>query len=513
MNTPMLQQRLTYTPTELGFGTSGLRGLVTDMTDLECFVNVTGFLAFLKDKKSITVGDTVSIGGDLRKSTPRIMRAVTAAIEHAGYVAESCGYVPTPTLALWAIQHNQASIMVTGSHIPADRNGIKFYTPTGEILKSDEASIKESVSLQREKIYASTQQMFTAKGALVNIPKLPEEQTEPTATYLERYTNLFPKSAFSGKHVIVYQHSAVGRDLLVTVFEALGATVTAVDRSDVFLPIDTENVTPEDQRHFKKLAADYPDAFAIVSTDGDSDRPFVIDEAGVFYRGDVVGAVVARALSADFAAIPVSSSDAVDIYLKQSGIPVEHTKIGSPYVIDAMDNAAESHTTKVGWEVNGGFLTDSDLTYNSNQLTRLATRDAFLPILITLHQAATQSISVSELMAKLPHRATQAGLIDNFEQSSSKQIVDTLKRKDADAYALIATCFTAEDGFGKATAINTVDGIRIFFDNNDIAHIRPSGNAPQLRIYSVANSQERADEIVSLGLKKDGILYRLIERI
>lgn len=112
--------------------------------------------------------------------------------------------------------------MVTGSHIPADRNGIKFYTPTGEILKSDEASIKESVSLQREKIYASTQQMFTAKGALVNIPKLPEEQTEPTATYLERYTNLFPKSAFSGKHVIVYQHSAVGRDLLVTVFEALG---------------------------------------------------------------------------------------------------------------------------------------------------------------------------------------------------------------------------------------------------------------------------------------------------
>lgn len=178
-----------------------------------------------------------------------------------------------------------------------------------------------------------------------------------------------------------------------------------------------------------------------------------------------------------------------------------------------MDNAAESHTTKVGWEVNGGFLTDSDLTYNSNQLTRLATRDAFLPILITLHQAATQSIPVSELMAKLPHRATQAGLIDNFEQSSSKQIVDTLKRKDADAYALIATCFTAEDGFGKATAINTVDGIRIFFDNNDIAHIRPSGNAPQLRIYSVANSQERADEIVSLGLKKDGILYRLIERI
>ncbi len=59
MNTPTLQQRLTYTPTELGFGTSGLRGLVTDMTDLECYINVTGFLAFLKDKKSIGAGDSI----------------------------------------------------------------------------------------------------------------------------------------------------------------------------------------------------------------------------------------------------------------------------------------------------------------------------------------------------------------------------------------------------------------------------------------------------------------------
>ncbi|MGO7770887.1 hypothetical protein ACC736_39275, partial [Rhizobium ruizarguesonis] len=31
--------------------------------------------------------------------------------------------------------------MVTGSHIPADRNGIKFYLPDGEIDKSDEADI------------------------------------------------------------------------------------------------------------------------------------------------------------------------------------------------------------------------------------------------------------------------------------------------------------------------------------------------------------------------------------
>ena len=34
------------------------------------------------------------------------------------------------------------SIMVTGSHIPADRNGLKFYRRDGEIDKADEAKLK-----------------------------------------------------------------------------------------------------------------------------------------------------------------------------------------------------------------------------------------------------------------------------------------------------------------------------------------------------------------------------------
>jgi phosphomannomutase len=35
--------------------------------------------------------------------------------------------------------------MVTGSHIPADRNGIKFYRPKGEVLKEDEAGMRGQV--------------------------------------------------------------------------------------------------------------------------------------------------------------------------------------------------------------------------------------------------------------------------------------------------------------------------------------------------------------------------------
>jgi len=103
----------------------------------------------------------------------------------------------------------------------------------------------------------------------------------------------------SGKQIIVYQHSAVGRDILVDLLKSFGAEVVPVDRSDVFVSIDTENITPDNAAYFKQLAENYPDNFAIVSTDGDSDRPFVVDETGKFHRGDLLGAVVAEHLGAD----------------------------------------------------------------------------------------------------------------------------------------------------------------------------------------------------------------------
>ncbi len=35
--------------------------------------------------------------------------------------------------------------MITGSHIPFDRNGIKFYSASGEITKADETAIADAV--------------------------------------------------------------------------------------------------------------------------------------------------------------------------------------------------------------------------------------------------------------------------------------------------------------------------------------------------------------------------------
>ena len=367
----------------------------------------------------------------------------------------------------------------------------------------------------RKKAYEedAEQSIFAADGQLKITRELPAEDTSANEAYATRYQEVFGSTAFSGKRIVFYQHSAVGRDSLAALFTSLGAEVIAEGRTEKFIPIDTENVTPEDQAYFKSLAQKYPDAFAIVSTDGDSDRPFVIDERGMFHRGDVLGAVVADWLGADFAAFPVSASDATEKYLEINGVQWQHTRIGSPYVISVMDEAlVAGHKRVVGWETNGGFMLGGDVEINGNTLKALPTRDAFFPIAAALALAIQKGQKVSELFGSLPQRATQAGLIDDFPPEVSRTILERFAHDTPEARTELGQYFTAEYGFGNVVSLNNLDGIRVYFNNGEIAHMRPSGNAPQLRIYSVADTQGRADEIVALAIEEPRGIFRQIEK-
>ena len=442
---------LTYIPRELRFGTSGLRGLVREMTDLEVYINTRGFLDYLHQIGDVGPGDPVALAQDLREvdpssglsSSPRIALVVTQAIRDAGLSVVNCGKVPTSALAYYAQREDAArskrpmpGIMVTGSHVPADRNGIKFYMQTGEVLKSDEAGILAAVKAVRTREYAKDEprSAFDVDGKLKTAPEPAAVQHAAEAAYLQRYLGLFPdEKPLAGKRVVVYQHSAVGRDLLVRILESLGATAIAVGRSETFVPVDTEDLREEDERRFRVLASRHsPDA--IISTDGDGDRPVLVDEHGRFHRGDVLGIITAEFFDAAFAAVPINTTDALDIWVRQSrpAMVVEKTRIGSPYVIAAMHRAiAEGTTRVVAWEANGGFLTGSDFTVNGRLLSALATRDAVLPILAALLSAVRQGVPVSQLFDDLPQRATCSGLLDDFPQSASQAILARFSPADA----------------------------------------------------------------------------------
>lgn len=543
-------------PVTLQFGTSGLRGLVRDMTDREVYVNTRGFVRCLQDGGAVAPGQTIALAEDLRdvdpatgmSSSPRIARAVARAVRDAGHAALHCGRVPTPALACFAMhgaERPMPCIMVTGSHIPADRNGIKFYGPHGEVLKQDESAILAAVAACRAEMHAHDS-MFDARGMFRDPP--PPESFDPAAEnqYLRRYVAPFAGQApLRGMRVVHYQHSAVGRDLLARILGELGAEVAIEGRSDVFVPIDTEDVSPHDERRYRDMVKAHR-AHALVATDGDGDRPLIVDETGRFHRGDMVGLVTAELLGARFAAVPVSASDALDIHLATSAraMTLARTRIGSPYVIAAMRQAlAAGSEGVVGWEANGGFLTGSPFAFGAGTLAPLPTRDAVLPILAVLLTAARAQAHVSGIFAGFPQRATRAGLLDDFDPAVSQAILAAL-RPDASVAAVrftgagvlvetgagaaslglaeeaarpylacratLARYFSAGDGFGAIARIDYTDGVRVGFDGGDIVHLRPSGNAPQLRVYAVSDTRERADAIVALATAvPDGLLHRM----
>ncbi len=547
-------------PAALAFGTSGLRGLVADMTDLEAYINTRGFLDYLGEGGGALAGDTVSLAGDLRPSTDSagrsIVRAVALAIQNAGLEVEHLGPLPTPALIHYALQHRRPSIMVTGSHIPFDRNGIKFNTNQGEVLKADEPGILRAVQRVREAEYAcpASESLFADDGMFkAGAPiRVTPSHRRSRLEYTRRYLDFFSAGCLDGLRIVLYQHSSVARDVLVELLAGLGARVIPKGRSESFVPIDTEAMSEEKLELLQRLTDEarrtHGPIDAIVSTDGDGDRPLVagVDTNGLvrFLGGDLLGIVTADFLDARVAVVPISANDAVDLWAEARGVAVVKARIGSPYVIEAMQRARGGGAVHVvGWEANGGFLTATDITRNSRTLRALPTRDAALPIVAALCSAKERRLSLVERFEQLPRRFGQAGLIDNFSSSTGQALLRRFMPKDPSiqfvSYAemgirvvyadgasqpaappLLASLdlirlelerfFSPQEGFDRVAGINTLDGIRIFFRNGDIAHFRPSGNAPQMRIYAVANTRPRAEAIVASALREpDGILRRL----
>ncbi len=462
---------------QLKNGTSGMRDFSIHFTDMEVWINVTGVLnAFDEISKSarekFTKGMPILLAGDLRESTPQIMRAVSKAVSDHGNRIINLGLVPTPVVALMAKIMGLPCIMVTGSHIRGDMNGIKFYYIGREVLDDDVSNfITPHIQNVRERVYGQSQDesMFNNEAMFKDNAKANAESALGIADYYQkaveifhdRFTNLFGRSGFNIRdtrtgqvrplRVLYLQHTTVARDIHVGILRDLGIDVdingVKLGRLDKFKAMDTENVTPDLQKMFRDEANAYrqrhgyfPDA--VVSADGDGDRPFVLDEHGNFYRGDILNLLAAKVLGVKAVVTPLSANIAVRKVLENLGIAYKRAKVGSPKVIKLGMMLADKFGFKnvYTWEVNGGGIQISDIvTDESNKilgagkkLESLPTRDAFLPILCALKMMTvdsegnpggrTMSQVFQEEIESISDFKTQAGLV-TFPTEDSQEIM------------------------------------------------------------------------------------------
>lgn len=582
----------------LKFGTSGLRDLDENLTDFEVFTNTRGFLEYLLELGAkhllggIQPGSKVALAGDYRPSSrpDKIPRAVAAAILDVGCVVTYCGLVPTPAVMNLGMQRGVASIMVTGSHIPFGQNGIKFNRPNGEILKAEEAVILAHVAevrvrladqLTREPMFDSTGNFIPVKllgVSRINLlshasESLRKPDARAASEFVSRYIQAFGSEALRGLELVFFKQSAIGRDILPAIFRGLGAVVSEVGALNVeageFLPVDTEKMEESIRAELRTLAREHAERtgrkpFAILSADGDSDRPVFCDENGEFIPGDQLGVLASLYLKPSFVALPITCNSAA-VEALQSFAAVVQTRVGSPYINKAMQDqlALDPHARVAGYEANGGYLLGSDWLIDGKTLKALPTRDSVLPMICALllarrgkvTSASNKTLRVEKVsdLRGLIDRHTAAGVVDRHDgvpyasAETGKRIVAALcpqsggvlevdfqretvlqiptntgsKVKSA-GQVLNPTLFEELEsirkklsqyflpgmGYSDIAKINYLDGVRIYFTDGDIVQLRPSGNAPEFRFYTEAASASRAQEMCG---QRVGIVRRMIE--
>ena len=461
----------------LKFGTSGLRGLVVDLVGPPSYAYTLAFLHHVSRDEAPSPRK-VLIGRDLRSSSPAIAALCIAAARDAGYTPLDCGAVPTPALALAAFELGCPAVMVTGSHIPDDRNGLKFYRADGEITKADEAGILSAFAALPP----------TTPATLENIA--PAETHAALGAYVARSLDFFASGALAGLTVGVYEQSTVARDVLTEVLQGLGATTVGLGRSDAFIPVDTEAHRDED----KALIAGWAKGGgfdAIVSADGDADRPLVADETGTILRGDIIGLLTSAHLGMGTIVTPITSASAIE----RTGIAqtVIRTRVGSPFVIAGMAEAAPTGGI-IGFEANGGVLLGTDVLRDGRRLPALPTRDAMLPIVSVLATIVGKKQKLSQIVESLDAGHTAAYRLQEVPAAKSGAFLARLS--DDAGY---------RDSFmedvGEVVAVDRLDGIHMRLADNTVVHYRASGNAPELRCYVEAASAARAAAVLEWGLK------------
>jgi phosphomannomutase len=584
----------------LKFGTSGLRDFDENLTDLEVFINTRGFLDYLLELGAkplpggIQPGSKVAMAVDYRPSSrpDKIPRAVAAAILDAGCVVTYCGPLPTPAVTNLGIRRGIASIMVTGSHIPFGQNGIKFNRPDGEILKAEEAAILAHVAEVRAKLadQQTREPLFDSKGAFIPVKSLGvsrmtllshaaeslrNSDARAASEFVSRYIQTFGSEALLGLELVFFKQSTVGRDILPAIFRGLGAVVSEVCALNVeageFLPVDTEKMEESIRARLRTLAREHFERtgrkpFAVLSADGDSDRPVFCDENGEFIPGDQLGVLASLYLKPTFVALPITCNSAA-VEILQSFAIVVQTRVGSPFINKAMRDelAAHPQARVAGYEANGGYLLGSDWLIEGKTLKALPTRDSVLPMICALLLARRGTVTtapnktlrvekVSDLTG-LIHRYTAAGVVDSHDgvpyasAETGKRIVaalspqsgavveidfqrETILQNPADAGGRgnpaaqilnpalfeelelirkkMSQYFLPGMGYSDIVKVNYLDGVRIYFADGDIVHLRPSGNAAEFRFYTEAASASRAQAMCGQRVE---IVRRMIESL
>jgi phosphomannomutase len=424
------------------FGTSGIRGHGENyFTDQLCFDIGLAFDQFLN-----THGQSgpIAIGMDPRGSSPRIKHFVSLGLQEAGRSIYDQGVTPSPCMCHVLTDIPDAgSIMVTGSHIAPELNGVKFFFNREEIQKTHEEEI--------------TARYYKIKNKSKVLSKSVSSTNSNRANDL--YQNLLVNlahSQFPGMVIVVDCGNGAQSNIMPEVLERLECRVIRqnCDIQGEFIARDTEadGAVSRLQERVIREKADLGIAF-----DADGDRAVFVDHTGRFVPGDYTGALLAKASVSSDIVTPISTSQVIDMIGKK----VHRTRVGSPVVISKMKEI----NSQFGYEANGGCI--------SREV--MMTRDGGGTSIKILNLITKTGKNLAQLYDELP----------KFYQFRVK--VDCPTELNQTIIKKAKEIFRGD--------FDETDGLKIWRNNKEWLLFRPSGNAPEFRVFTESPDPTAANEL------------------
>ncbi len=433
------------------FGTSGIRGLIGSEVTCELALNVGKSLAYYLGNEG-----TVVIGYDTRTTNEMLEQAICAGLLESGVDVVKIGMVPTPLVGYATEKLDaDAGVMLTASHNPSPYNGIKLWNKNGMAYTSDQES-------KIEEIYANNDYISVTWD---KVGKLSVNE-EIKGQYIDDLVDMVDIK--EGLKVVIDCASGAGSEISPLVFRKAGCEVTTLNsQPDGFFPGRNPEPNAENLQTLMKTVVAIGADLGIAH-DGDADRMITVDEKGNVSPFDSLLALMSKEFEGDIVTT-VDAGLCMDESVKGE---VLRTKVGDVNVAEVIieKDAAFGGEPSGTW-LHPDFCMCPDGILSGLRMAEIVSRDGKL----------------SELLAQIPSYPNIREKITCSKEAKIKvmeNMEDLLK-----------------DAFDDIRDVNSIDGVRLTFEDDSWVLVRPSGTEDYVRITLEARDEARAESIKETCVK------------
>ena len=405
----------------------------------------------------------IIIGRDGRMSGPMIAGLVAQTLVAMGAEVIDLGLSTTPTVDFEVAAENAAGgIIITASHNPKEWNALKLLNDKGEFISAE----------------VGAQILNNAELGNINFSQV------------EKAGNITTKFDHADRHLdAIVSHALVNKNLIEK--QNLKIVVDAINSSGaVFVPILLKKLGIQEQniivlngevngkfahnpeplpQHLSQLSAAVISNKADlgISVDPDVDRLVLVCEDGSMFGEEYTLVAVADYVLGKTKGDTVSnlsSTRALKDITEKHGGKYHPAAVGEVNVVAKMKEV----NAVIGGEGNGGIIVP-DFHYG---------RDALIGIALFLTHLSQSSKTVKQLRSSYPDYFISKNKIEMDGTTNLNLVFEKLKEKY------------------KSNPLNTIDGLRIEFDN-DWVHLRSSNTEPIIRIIAESNFETTANNIAS----------------